>query len=90
MEVRGMCGNEFIVGDIQDQMREGKISRDNPSYPHRDINRMLFDLTMENGACLTPVFAATKVVKDVICTISSSNLSIFEQPSRMSVFTDIN
>jgi hypothetical protein len=33
----GICGMEFIVGDIQDHMREGKTSHENPSNPHRDI-----------------------------------------------------
>jgi hypothetical protein len=86
----GLCGKEFIVGDIQDHMREGKTSHGSPSYPHRDIYMMLFNLTMEKGACLTPVFAAIKVLKDFICTISSSNLLMFEQPERMRVVTDVN
>lgn len=86
----GICATEFIVGDIQDQMRGGKISRDNPSNPHRDIYPMFFDLIIEKGTCLTPVCAAIRVVNDSICTISSSNLSIFEQPERMRVFTEAN
>jgi len=40
-------GREFMLGDIQDQMIEGKTSCDNPSYPHRDIYPMLFNLSIE-------------------------------------------
>jgi hypothetical protein len=83
-------GREFVVGDIQDQMREGKTSRDNPSYPHRDIYAMLFDLIIEYGTSFTPVSFAISVVKDSICTISSFKLSIFVQPERMRVFKDFN
>jgi len=79
----------FIVGDIQDQMIEGKTLRDNPSYPHREIYPMLFNLTIEKGTCFTAVSLAIRVVKDSICTISSSNLSILE-PDMMRVFKDFN
>jgi hypothetical protein len=85
-----ICVKEFIVGDNHDLMREGKTSRDNPTYPHKDIYAMLFDLTIVNGTCLIPVFSAVRVVKDSIFPISSFNLSIFEQPERMRVFTDVN
>ncbi|RHN68482.1 hypothetical protein MtrunA17_Chr3g0114391 [Medicago truncatula] len=70
-------------------MREGNTSCDNPSYPHRDIYAMLFDLTIEQGTSFTPVSFAISVVNDSICTISSK-FSIFEQPERMRVFKDFN
>ena len=71
-------------------MIEGKTLRDNPSNPQRDIYPMLFELTIEKGTCFTTVLSAIRVVKDSICTISSSNLSIFEQPDRIRIFTDFN
>ncbi|RHN59076.1 hypothetical protein MtrunA17_Chr4g0009371 [Medicago truncatula] len=36
-------------GDIQERMREGNTSRENPSKPHKEIYPMLFNLTIENG-----------------------------------------
>jgi hypothetical protein len=51
---------------------------------------MLFDLTIENGTLVIAVLFAIKVVKDSICSKSSSNFSIFKQPERMSVFKDFN
>jgi len=56
---------EFIVGDIQDQMIEGKILRDNPSNPRRDIYPLRFELTIEKGTSFT-----TAVIKDFIRTVS--------------------
>jgi len=38
-------GREFMVGDIQDQTRDGKTSQNNPSYLHRVKYPMPFDLT---------------------------------------------
>jgi hypothetical protein len=85
-----MRGREFNVGDIQDQMIEGKTLQDNPSYPHKDMYPMLFDLIIEYGTSFIAVSFAISVVKDSICSMSSSNLSIFEQPERMRVFKDFN
>jgi len=51
---------------------------------------MLFDLTTENGTIVIAVLSASRVVKDSICSKSSSNLSIIEHPERMSVFKDFN
>jgi len=81
---------EFVVGDIQHRIIEGKRLRGNPSNPRRDIYTMLFDLTIEKGTCLTAVFSAIRVIKDSICTVSFSNRSIIEQPERMRVFKDFN
>ena len=80
----------FIVGDIQYRMTEGKTLCENPSNPHRDIYPMLFEITNEKGTCFTAVFSAIRVVKDSICTISFSNMLIFEQPDKMRVFKDFN
>jgi len=71
-------------------MIEEKILVDNPSNPHRDIYPMLFELTIEKGTCFTAVFSATRVIKDFICAISSSNMPIFKQPERMKVLKDFN
>lgn len=79
-----------VVGDIQDHMIEGNKTLANPSYPQSDINPIFFNLTIENGTCVRLVFSALRVVNDSICTISSSNLSIFEQPERMSTLKDFD
>jgi hypothetical protein len=71
-------------------MIDGNTSHENPSYPHKEIYPMLFDLTNEKGTLLIDVLFASKVVKDSICSKSSSNFSIFEQPERMRVFRDFN
>jgi hypothetical protein len=71
-------------------MREGNTSRDNPSYPHMDIYPMLFNLSIEYGTSFTDVSFAINVVKDSICPMPSSNLSIFEQPESIRVFKDFN
>jgi len=71
-------------------MREGNIFRANPSYPQRDMYPIFLDLTMAKGTCVRLVFSAIRVVKDSICPMSSSNLSIFEQPERMRVCNDFN
>jgi len=89
-EKEGIYKRGLIVGDIQDQMIEGKTFRASPSNPHKDIYPMLFEVTIETGTRFTAVLSAIRVVKDSICAISSSNLSIFEQPERMNVFTDFN
>jgi len=83
-------GGTLFVGDIQDEMIEGNTSRENPSYSHKDINPMLFDLTSEKGTFVIPVFFAIRVVNDSICSMSSSNLSIIKHPERMRVFRDFN
>jgi len=51
---------------------------------------MLFEFTIEKGTCFTAVLSEIRVVKDSICTISSSNMSIFKQPDRIRVSTDFN
>lgn len=51
---------------------------------------MLFDLTTAKGTLVIAVLSATKVVKDLICSISSSNLSIFVHPDKMSVLSKSN
>jgi hypothetical protein len=51
---------------------------------------MLFNLTTEKGTLANEVLFATKVVKDSICSKSSSNLSIIKHPERMRVFKDFN
>jgi len=71
-------------------MIEGKRFCDNRSNPRRDIYSMLFELTIEQGTCLTAVFFVTRVIDDFICTISSSNISILKQPERMKDFKDFN
>lgn len=83
-------GEEFMVGGTQDQMTEGRTSNDNPSHPHRDIYAMPFNPSIEYGISFTPVSFAISVVKDSIWTMSSSNLSIFEQPEKIRVFNDFN
>jgi hypothetical protein len=80
----------LFIGDIQDKMIDGKISRENPSWPHKEIYPMLFDLTSEKGTLFIAVLCASRVVKDSICSKSSSNLSIIKHPERISVFKDFN
>ncbi|KEH35870.1 hypothetical protein MtrunA17_Chr3g0135601 [Medicago truncatula] len=48
------------------------------------------DLTTDKGTLVIAVLFATKVVKDFIYSMSSSNLLIFKQPERMRVFRDFN
>lgn len=79
-----------VVGEVQDHMIEGNKSLANPSNPQSDINPILLNLTIEKGTCFRLVLSATRVVNDSICTMSSSNLSIFEQPERMSALKDFN
>jgi len=83
------AGGRLFDGNIQDQMIEGNTLRENPSYPHNEINPMLFDLTTEKGTVVIPVLFAIRVVKDSICSKSSSNLLIFKHPDRMRVFRDL-
>jgi hypothetical protein len=80
----------LFVGDIQDQMIEGNTSWENPSYPHKEIYPMLFDLTSEKGTSVIAVLSAIRVVKDSICSMSSSNLSIIKHPDRIRFFRDFN
>ena len=77
-------------GDIQDLMIDGNPSHENPSWPHKEMYPMLFDLTTEKGTLFIEVLFASRVVNDSICSMSSSNLSIFIQPERMRVFKDFN
>jgi len=85
-------GNRWRVflGDIQDRIIDGNTSCEDPSYPHREIYPMLFDLSNEKGTLVIAVLFASRVVKDSICSKSSSNLSIFKQPERMRVCRDFN
>jgi hypothetical protein len=71
-------------------MREGNTSCENPLKPHKEIYPMLFDLTIEKGTFVMAVLSAIKVVKDFICSKSSSNLSIMEHPERIKVSRDFN
>ena len=80
----------LFVGDIQDLMIDGNTSRENPSWPHKEIYTILFDLAIEKGTLVIAVLSASRVVKDSICSMSSSNLVIFKQPERIRVFQDFN
>ncbi|RHN59576.1 hypothetical protein MtrunA17_Chr4g0014811 [Medicago truncatula] len=71
-------------------MIDGNTSRENPSWPHKEIYTILFDLTIEKGTLVNAVLSASRVVKDSICSMSSSNLSIIIHPERMRVFRDFN
>jgi len=79
--------NTLFDGDIQDQMREGNTSRENPSKPRKEIYPMLFNLTIENGTFVIAVLSAIKVINDSICS-KSSNFSIIEHPERIKVSRD--
>lgn len=83
-------GERLFIGDIQDWMMEGNTSRENPLYPHKEIYPMLFDLTTEKGTFVIAVLSAIRVVKDSICSKSSSNLSSIKHPDRMRVFRDFS
>jgi len=62
----------IIVGEIQDRMIEGKRLGDNLSHLRRDMYPMLFELRIEKGSSFTVVFSVIRVIRDFICSISSS------------------
>jgi hypothetical protein len=53
----------LFVGDIQDKMIDGKTSRENPSWPHKEIYPMPFDLTSEKGTLLLQCYVQAEWLK---------------------------